>query len=100
MSKSIELVGRHQTSVPVIETIVRDDAGQFKLLTDKLALCWPRLHKHGAGRHYEKLSPVRIRLLDLKWRCRIMKQRLDAAANCVTTQPARIFAGNPNAMIA
>ena len=44
---------RHQTSVPVIETIVCDDAGQFKLLTEKLALCW--IH---AGRHYEKLSPV------------------------------------------
>jgi len=44
---------RHQTSMPVIETIVCDDAGQFKLLTDKLALCW--IH---AGRHYEKLSPV------------------------------------------
>ncbi len=25
---------RHQTSVPVVETIVCDDAGQFKLLTD------------------------------------------------------------------
>jgi hypothetical protein len=49
---------RHQTSVPVIETIVCDDAGQFKLLTEKLALCWPRLHKRGAGRHYEKLSPI------------------------------------------
>jgi hypothetical protein len=44
---------RHQTSVPVIETIVCDDAGQFKLLTEKLALCW--IH---AGRHYEKLTPV------------------------------------------
>jgi hypothetical protein len=44
---------RRQTSVPVIETIVCDDAGQFKLLTEKLALCW--IH---AGRHYEKLSPV------------------------------------------
>jgi hypothetical protein len=44
---------RHQTSVPVIETIVCDDAGQFKLLTEKLALCW--IH---VGRHYEKLSPV------------------------------------------
>ncbi len=44
---------RHQSSVPVIETIVCDDAGQFKLLTKKLALCW--IH---AGRHYEKLSPV------------------------------------------
>jgi len=44
---------RHQTSVPVVETIVCDDAGQFKLLTEKLALCW--IH---SGRHYEKLSPV------------------------------------------
>lgn len=44
---------RHQTSVPVVDTLVCDDAGQFKLLTDKLALCW--IH---AGRHYERLSPV------------------------------------------
>ena len=44
---------RHQTSLPVVETIVCDDASQFKLLTEKLALCW--IH---AGRHYEKLSPV------------------------------------------
>ncbi len=47
---------RHQTAVPVVETIVCDDAGQFKLLTAKLALCW--IH---AGRHYEKLSPVAVR---------------------------------------
>ena len=44
---------RHQSSVPVVETIVCDDASQFKLLTAKLALCW--IH---TGRHYEKLSPV------------------------------------------
>jgi len=53
---------QRQTSVPVIETIVCDDAGQFKLLTDKLALCW--IH---AGRHYGKLSPVvprHVNLLD------------------------------------
>lgn len=43
----------HQTWVPVVQTLVCDDAGQFKLLTDKLALCW--IHE---GRHYEKLSPV------------------------------------------
>ena len=42
-----------QNSVPVVQTLVCDDAGQFKLLTDKLALCW--IH---AGRHYEKLSPI------------------------------------------
>ena len=44
---------RHQSSLPVVQTLVCDDAGQFKLLTDKLALCW--IHD---GRHYEKLSPV------------------------------------------
>jgi hypothetical protein len=44
---------RHQSSVPVVRTLVCDDAGQFKLLTNKLALCW--IHE---GRHYEKLSPV------------------------------------------
>jgi uncharacterized small protein (DUF1192 family) len=44
---------RHQSAVPVVRTLVCDDAGQFKLLTDQVALCW--IH---AGRHYEKLSPV------------------------------------------
>lgn len=53
---------RRQTAVPVIEVLVCDDAGQFKLLTDHLALCW--IH---AGRHYEKLTPVvpgHVRALD------------------------------------
>ena len=44
---------RHQSFVPIVRTLVCDDAGQFKLLTAKLALCW--IHE---GRHYEKLSPV------------------------------------------
>jgi hypothetical protein len=44
---------RHQTLLPTVRTIVCDDAGQFKLLTDRLGLCW--IH---AGRHYEKLWPV------------------------------------------
>jgi hypothetical protein len=44
---------RHQSRVPVVRTLVCDDAGQFKLLTNRLALCW--IHE---GRHYEKLSPV------------------------------------------
>ena len=44
---------RQQSSIPIVQTLVCDDAGQFKLLTDKLSLCW--IH---AGRHYEKLSPV------------------------------------------
>ena len=44
---------RQQSSIPVVRTLVCDDAGQFKLLTDKLSLCW--IH---AGRHYEKLSSI------------------------------------------
>jgi hypothetical protein len=44
---------RQQTDVPVVETLICDDAKQFKSITDRLALCW--IH---AGRHYEKLSPV------------------------------------------
>ena len=43
----------------MVQTLVCDDAGQFKLLTDKLALCW--IHE---GRHYEKLSPVVARHAD------------------------------------
>lgn len=43
----------HQQSlIPVVQTLVCDDAPQFKLLTDNLALCW--VHE---GRHYKKLSP-------------------------------------------
>ena len=44
---------QQQTRVPVVETLVCDDARQFKSITDHLALCW--IH---AGRHCEKLSPV------------------------------------------
>ena len=45
--------------MPVVRTLVCDDAGQFKLLTEKLALCW--IHE---GRHYEKLSPLARRHAD------------------------------------
>jgi hypothetical protein len=41
-----------QTDWPVVQTLVCDDAPQFKLLTDSIALCW--VHE---GRHYKKLSP-------------------------------------------
>ena len=41
-----------QTEWPVIETLVCDDAPQFKSLTGTLALCW--VHE---GRHYQKLTP-------------------------------------------
>ncbi|MEH2164287.1 MAG: transposase [Nostoc sp.] len=41
-----------QTDWPVVQTLVCDDAPQFKLLTDSIALCW--IHE---GRHYKKLTP-------------------------------------------
>jgi hypothetical protein len=44
---------QQQTAMPVVRTLVSDDAGQFKWITDSLGLCW--IH---AGRHYERLSPV------------------------------------------
>lgn len=43
----------HQTTWPVVDTLVCDDAGQFKGLTEHLGLCW--VHD---GRHYKKLEPV------------------------------------------
>jgi hypothetical protein len=42
-----------QTEWPVVDTLVCDDAGQFKGLTEALGLCW--VHD---GRHYKKLEPV------------------------------------------
>lgn len=44
---------RAQQALPVVETLVCDDAPQFKGITDDLSLCW--VHE---GRHYKKLSPV------------------------------------------
>jgi len=44
---------RQQTDVPRVLTLVCDNAPQFKLLSDHLALCW--IHE---GRHYKRLSPV------------------------------------------
>lgn len=42
-----------QRTRPIIQTLIADDAPQFKLLTQELALCW--IHD---GRHYKKLMPV------------------------------------------
>jgi len=39
-----------QTDWPVVETLLCDDAAQYRLVTDELALCW--VHE---GRHYRKL---------------------------------------------
>ena len=38
---------------PIIKILLCDDAPQFKLLTESLALCW--VHE---GRHYKKINPV------------------------------------------
>jgi hypothetical protein len=43
----------HQQDIPLVKVLVCDDAGQFKVLTDELGLCW--IHE---GRHYQKLDPV------------------------------------------
>lgn len=44
---------RRQQQVPVLDTLVCDDAAPFKGITDDLSLCW--VHE---GRHYKKLNPV------------------------------------------
>jgi regulator of replication initiation timing len=44
---------RSQQAIPTVETLVCDDAPQFKGITDDLSLCW--VHE---GRHYKKLNPV------------------------------------------
>ena len=44
---------RQETGIAVVKVLVCDDAPQFKLLTDELALCWIHI-----GRHYKRLNPV------------------------------------------
>lgn len=41
-----------EVGFPVVRLLVSDDAPQFKLVTEELALCW--VH---AGRHFKKLEP-------------------------------------------
>jgi hypothetical protein len=51
-----------QTTFPIVYLLLTDDAPQFKVITDKQALCW--VHD---GRHYKKLQPcfdLHRRLLD------------------------------------
>lgn len=43
----------NQTDFPVVSVLLSDNAPQFKLITEKHALCW--IHD---GRHYKKLHPV------------------------------------------
>lgn len=42
-----------QRERPIVQILIADDAPQFKLLTEELALCW--IHD---GRQYKKLMPV------------------------------------------
>jgi len=42
-----------QLEWPVVKLLLCDDAPQFTLITDELALCW--VHE---GRHYKKLTPA------------------------------------------
>lgn len=51
---------RTQTSYPVVELLLCDDAPQFNWLTAQLALCW--VHEY---RHYKKLVPRFSSHLDL-----------------------------------
>jgi hypothetical protein len=44
---------RSETGISIVKILVSDDAPQFKLLTDELALCW--IHE---ARHYKKLNPI------------------------------------------
>lgn len=41
-----------QLEFPIVRLVICDDAPQFKLVTEELALCW--IHD---GRHYKKLTP-------------------------------------------
>jgi hypothetical protein len=42
-----------QVEWPIVRLLLTDDAPQFTLITDELALCW--VHE---GRHYKKLTPA------------------------------------------
>jgi len=44
---------RKETGISIVKVLVSDDAPQYKLLTDELALCW--IHD---ARHYKKLNPI------------------------------------------
>ena len=54
IKEATAIAAYHQeTGHPVVKVLLCDDAPQFKLLTEELALCW--VHD---GRNYKKLSPV------------------------------------------
>ena len=52
--EALAIAAYHQdTEWPVVTLLLCDDAPQFKVLTEELALCW--IHD---GRHYKKLTPL------------------------------------------
>jgi len=63
LTEAMTIAAYHaRTDIPIVPIFMADDAPQFKLLGQKLALCW--IHD---GRHYKKLRPVmpcHQRLLD------------------------------------
>lgn len=53
MEASAIACDHQETGIPIVKLLLGDDAPQFKLITDELALCW--VHD---GRHYKRLRPV------------------------------------------
>lgn len=54
LHEAMAIAAYHErTDIPIVSIFMADDAPQFKLLTELLALCW--IHD---GRHYKKLRPV------------------------------------------
>lgn len=57
LREAMAIAAYHErTDIPVVSIFMADDAPQFKLLTELLALCW--IHD---GRHYKKLHPLLVR---------------------------------------
>ena len=52
--EAVAIAAYHQqTTIPVVNILLADDAPQFKKITAELALCW--IHE---GRHYNRLDPI------------------------------------------
>ncbi len=79
-----------QLEHPLVEVLVCDDAPQFKLLTEEIALCW--VHE---GRHYKRLQPVvpehRVHLDDFLQQFWAYYRRLYLYKHAPTDEQARIL---------
>jgi len=83
LMEAMAIAAYHErTDIPIVSIFMADDAPQFKLLTDLLALCW--IHD---GRHYKKLQPRLARhrklldsFLDQYWS--FYHELLDYKAHC------------------